>query len=99
MTRFFVPDIAYEIEQSLEALQATYLKVQNFSHAHHGHVAVKKEHAENNYQTHFSIRISSPYFAGKSLVEQHKLIHNHIGKVLLKKIHALQIESSVEPLS
>ena len=42
---------------------------------------------------HFGIDITSSAFAGKSLVEQHKLVHEACGIHLTTTIHALQIKT------
>ena len=44
---------------------------------------------------HFDVEIVSPVFAGKSLVEQHKLVHQAVGTHLTTTIHALQIKTRV----
>jgi stress-induced morphogen len=43
---------------------------------------------------HFEVQVVSPAFAGKSLIEQHKLVHKAVGAHLTTTIHALQIKTS-----
>jgi stress-induced morphogen len=43
---------------------------------------------------HFDVHVVSPVFAGKSLVEQHKIVHRAVGAHLTTTIHALQIKTS-----
>ena len=42
---------------------------------------------------HFDVDITSPVFEGKSLVEQHKIVHEACGIHLTTTIHALQIKT------
>lgn len=42
---------------------------------------------------HFGVDVVSPSFAGKSLIEQHKLVHQACGEHLTRAIHALQIKT------
>jgi len=42
---------------------------------------------------HFDVDIVSPVFEGKSLVEQHKIVHEACGIHLTTTIHALQIKT------
>ena len=42
---------------------------------------------------HFDIRVSSAAFAGKSRIEQHKMVQKALGEHLTTTIHALQIKT------
>jgi stress-induced morphogen len=42
---------------------------------------------------HFEVQITSSRFAGKSLIEQHKLVHEAVGDHLTRSIHALKIKT------
>ena len=42
---------------------------------------------------HFGVHVISTAFAGKSLVDQHKLVHAACGPHLTTTIHALQIKT------
>jgi len=44
---------------------------------------------------HFGITVTSPEFAGKSLIEQHKMVQNSLGKHLTTTIHAVDIKTRV----
>jgi stress-induced morphogen len=44
---------------------------------------------------HFAVDVTSPAFVGKSLVDQHKLVHAACGAHLGAAIHALQIKTRV----
>ena len=43
---------------------------------------------------HFEVHIVSNLFEGKSLIEQHKLVHAACGEHLTQAIHALKIKTS-----
>ncbi|MDP6409681.1 MAG: BolA family protein [Planctomycetota bacterium] len=43
---------------------------------------------------HFEVCIVSAAFEGKSLIEQHKLVHAACGEHLTRAIHALKIKTS-----
>ena len=43
---------------------------------------------------HFDVHVVSPVFEGKSLIEQHKIVHQAVGLHLTTTIHALQIKTS-----
>ncbi len=40
---------------------------------------------------HFEVEVVSPLFQGKSLIEQHKIVHAAVGHHLTTTIHALKI--------
>lgn len=44
---------------------------------------------------HFAVDVTSPAFEGKSLIEQHKIVHAACGAHLGGAIHALQIKTRV----
>lgn len=43
---------------------------------------------------HFAVRVVSPAFAGKSLIEQHKMVHAALGEHLTREIHAVDIRTA-----
>ncbi len=43
---------------------------------------------------HWEVRIKSPAFCGKSLVEQHQMVYRALGSWMKKEIHALQLFTS-----
>ncbi|MCB9868958.1 MAG: BolA/IbaG family iron-sulfur metabolism protein [Planctomycetes bacterium] len=45
---------------------------------------------------HFDIRVTAPAFAGKSRIEQHKMVQAALGQHLTTTIHAVQIKTSTE---
>lgn len=44
---------------------------------------------------HFDVTVTSPEFAGKSRIEQHKMVHKALGEHLTTTIHAVQIKTRV----
>jgi BolA family transcriptional regulator, general stress-responsive regulator len=45
-------------------------------------------------ESHFSLRIESAAFAGKSRVERQRLIHAALGDLLRERVHALSIRAT-----
>jgi stress-induced morphogen len=46
---------------------------------------------------HFAVRVSASAFAGKSLMQQHRMVHAALGQHLTTSIHAVDIKTSVPP--
>lgn len=42
---------------------------------------------------HFDLRICAPAFAGKTVMEQHKMVHSALGEHLTTSIHAVNIKT------
>jgi BolA protein len=74
------------IRERLQVLNPTHLEVLDESAQHIGH------RNPQNGSEHFAVRISSPQFAGKKLLECHRLVYQALGDVVGKEIHALRIE-------
>jgi BolA protein len=78
---------AAEIEQRLrEALAPGRLEVQDDSHLHAGHAGAREGR-------HFTVRVSSPRFAGLSRVARHRLVYDALGSLAAQGIHALALET------
>ena len=43
---------------------------------------------------HWDLRIVSPAFHGKSMVEQHQMVYRALGSWMKKEIHALKLHTS-----
>lgn len=43
---------------------------------------------------HWELKISSPAFSGKTLVEQHQMVYRSLGDWMKKEIHALKLHTS-----
>ena len=44
-------------------------------------------------ESHFSLRVESPAFAGKSRVDRYRLVHAALGDLLDERVHALSIKA------
>lgn len=42
---------------------------------------------------HFDVDVVSPAFSGKSIMDQHKMVHAAVGEHLTTTVHALQIKT------
>ena len=45
-------------------------------------------------ESHFTLRIESAAFAGKSRIERQRLVHAALGNLLDERVHALSIKAS-----
>ena len=48
---------------------------------------------EDCHEEHFNILVVSKAFAGKSLVEQHRLVHAALGDAIGNEVHAVTIKT------
>ncbi|MEF7617326.1 BolA family protein [Aquincola sp. MAHUQ-54] len=69
-----------------EALAPTALEVQDDSHLHAGHAGAREGR-------HFTVRITSPRFAGVGRVARHRLVYHALAALIPQGIHALAIEA------
>lgn len=65
------------------------LEVIDESHLHKGHMGARPEG-----ETHFRVIMSSPNFAGKSRVEQHRAVNETLSEELASTVHALALKLS-----
>lgn len=63
------------------------LLIKDQSHLHAGHAG-----AEDG-RGHFDVRIVSNAFAGKSLIQRHRLVYDALGDLMTTDIHALKIQA------
>ena len=76
------------IEQRLRAaLAPQHLKVEDESAKHAGHAGAREGGG------HFDVTIVSAQFAGKSLLQRHRLVYDALGEAMRKDIHALSIHA------
>lgn len=76
---------ADEIEARLRAaLAPQLLEVLDDSHLHAGHAGAREGR-------HFTVRITSPRFAGLSRVARHRLVYDSLGPLAQQGVHALAI--------
>ncbi len=75
------------IEATLRAaLQPSVIEVQDDSHLHAGHAGAREGR-------HFSVRITSAHFTGRSRVARHRLVYDALRLLMPVGIHALAIEA------
>ena len=77
-------------EKLSKALEPLSLEVIDESHLHAGHAGARPEG-----ETHFRVKIQSPAFAGKSLVQRHRMVNEVLADELKGPVHALAISASV----
>ena len=76
------------IERLTAALSPTRLDLEDQSHQHIGHAG-----HDPRGESHFSLVIESPAFAGLSRVERQRKIHAALGELLRERVHALTIRA------
>ncbi|WP_017327905.1 BolA family transcriptional regulator [Synechococcus sp. PCC 7336] len=82
-----VSPIATRIARKLESqLQATVVQVENESHLHAGHVGAGEG-------SHFRVAVVSAAFAGRSTIEQHRLVYEALAEEMRGSIHALALKT------
>jgi len=82
--------VAALIEQRLRAaLAPTRLAVSNDSARHRGHAG-----DDGSGESHFSVAIESPRFAGMSRLERQRAVNAALGDLMRERIHALAIRAT-----
>jgi BolA protein len=77
------------IEQKLlAALNPVALEIRDESHLHAGHAGARPEG-----ETHFRVKVVSAAFAGKSLVQRHRMVNEILADELKTSVHALAISA------
>ncbi len=71
-----------------EALQPSRLAISDDSHKHAGHAG-----ARPGGESHFTVEIVSPAFAGKSRVERQRLVYAALEAELREQVHALALRT------
>jgi BolA protein len=82
-----------QIEQTIKerltaAFQPVSLQVVNDSGKHAGHAS-----SPGTGESHFSVKVVAPAFAGKSRVERHRMVNEALADLLQGKVHALAIQA------
>ena len=70
------------------ALSPTAIELVDDSEQHRGHGGYNPEG-----ESHFSLRIESPSFAGKNRVQRQRMIYAALGDLLVSRVHALSIKA------
>jgi BolA protein len=89
MSQPFTGPVAAEIDKRLRAaLSPTELKVVNDSGKHRGHAG-----DDGSGESHFTVQIVSPAFAGKSRIDRQRAVNSALGDLMHDRIHALAIKA------
>ena len=78
------------IEKLSAALEPEHLEVVDDSHKHAGHLGMP---TDASGETHFTIKVVSACFTGKSRVARHRLVNEALADELAGPVHALAIEA------
>jgi BolA protein len=73
-------------EKLTKAFAPQALEVVNDSHRHAGHAG-----SPGTGESHFSVKVVSAAFAGKSRLERHRMVNEALAEELAGKIHALAV--------
>jgi BolA protein len=82
------PVAAEMLERLNSALSPTSIELIDDSEQHRGHGGYNPEG-----ESHFSLRIESPAFAGKNRVERQRMIYGALGDLMKARVHALSIRA------
>jgi len=81
--------LAAEMRQLLtEAFAPTHLDVINDSASHHGHAG-----DDGSGESHFTIRIESPAFAGVSRLQRQRMVNAALGDIPGNRVHAVAVKA------
>jgi len=90
MTELPTGPVATEITRRLKmALSPTFLAVIDDSESHRGHAG-----HDGSGESHFTVEIESPDFAGKSRVARQRAVNVALADLLRDRIHALAIKAT-----
>ena len=90
------PSMAERITQKLQAaLAPVSLDVIDDSHKHagHAHAMTHAAKAGRSGETHFTVKVVSDSFIGKSLLARHRMVNDLLRAEFAEGIHALAIEA------
>jgi BolA protein len=72
-----------------DLLEPSRLEVVNDSHHHAGHMG-----DDGTGETHFTVRIESPRFAGLNRVARQRLVNQALADLLETRVHALSLKTT-----
>ena len=78
-------NVAEEIRTRLAVLQPSSLEIIDQSALHAGHEGAKGGGG------HYLLTIVSPMFAGLGTIKRHRLVHDALGTLMQREIHALSM--------
>jgi BolA protein len=81
--------VATEMLKRLEALSPSRIELVDVSEDHRGHGGYNPAG-----ESHFTLAIQSPAFAGKSRVERQRMVYAALGELMDARVHALSIRAS-----
>jgi BolA protein len=81
--------IATEMLKRLEVLNPSRIELADDSEKHRGHGGYNPAG-----ESHFSLTIESPAFAGKSRVERQRMVYSALGDLMRERVHALSIRAT-----
>jgi BolA protein len=81
--------VALEMTSRLQVLSPTQIELVDDSEKHRGHGGYNP-----SGESHFTLRIESAAFAGKSRVERQRMIYSALGDLMKERVHALSIKAS-----
>lgn len=89
MNADFTGPVAREMAARLTAaLAPTRLELTDDSEQHRGHGGYNPAG-----ESHFSLSIESPLFAGKNRVQRQRLVYQALGELMDQRVHALSIQA------
>jgi BolA protein len=83
------PVAAEMLRRLNSALNPTRIELTDDSEQHRGHGGYNPEG-----ESHFSLSIETPAFAGKNRVERQRMIYAALGELMQARVHALSIRAS-----
>jgi len=78
--------IDYIRQRLTKELAPTELEIIDDSHLHAGHASARGG-------GHFRVMLVSEAFAGKTMIQRHRLVYTAMGDAMNKEIHALSIKA------
>ena len=88
MNADFTGPVAREMQARLQSLEPSSLQLVDDSEKHRGHGGYNPAG-----ESHFTLQIVSPTFAGKSRVERQRMIYHALGDLMHERVHALAIQA------
>jgi BolA protein len=77
------------LRRLIASLHPTRIELTDDSEQHRGHGGYNPAG-----ESHFSLSIESPAFAGKSRVERQRLVYTALGDLMKERVHALSIRAA-----
>jgi BolA protein len=82
------PVAAEMLRRLNSSLAPTRIELVDDSEQHRGHGGYNRAG-----ESHFSLRIESPAFAGKTRVERQRMVYAALGDLMRERVHALSIKA------